>query len=234
MTFDGFPPEALDFLAGLERNNERAWFEARRAEYERALLDPARALVVALGGRLEAFAPGIRAEPRVNGSILRINRDTRFSSDKRPYKTHLDLWFWHGAGPSRLRPGYFLRLTAARLLLGAGMHRFERDALLRYREAVCDPARGAALAAAAEAVRASGFTLGGARYRRVPAGFEAPEDVRSLLLHEGLFAYDEAAMPPEAHDERFPDYCAARFRALAPLVEWLAAILEPASEGANA
>lgn len=42
-------------------------------------------------------------------------------ADKRPYKTHLDLWFWQGSGPSRACPGYWFQLTSSELLLGAGM-----------------------------------------------------------------------------------------------------------------
>src|SRR5439155_1012176 len=90
--------------------------------------------------QLEMLAgmPGLRADPRVNGSILRINRDTRFSNDKRPYKTHLDLWLWEGDGPSRGCSGFFLRLEADRVGYGAGMHHFEKGMLAGYRAAVDD------------------------------------------------------------------------------------------------
>jgi len=109
--FRGFPREGLEFLAGLAEDNSRAYFDAHRDIYEAALLAPAKAFVVALGEELRArVAPGLRAEPRVNGSILRINRDTRFTTDKRPYKEHLDFWFWEGDGPSRAYPGLFVRL----------------------------------------------------------------------------------------------------------------------------
>lgn len=100
-SFSGFDPAALGFLRDLGAHNDRAWFEAHRADYEGLVLGPARELVVALGGRLARLAPGVHADPRVNGSILRLNRDARFSADKRPYKTHLDLWLWEGDGPSR-------------------------------------------------------------------------------------------------------------------------------------
>src|SRR5213083_2262987 len=142
MPFEGFPPEGLHFLAGLAEHNEKAWFDEHRGEYERGLLEPARDFVEAMGVELEAVHPGVNADPRVNGSIMRINRDTRFSKDKRPYKTHLDLWFWEGEGPSRGCSGFFLRLEADRLGLGAGMHRFEQEALAGYRRAVDDAGRG--------------------------------------------------------------------------------------------
>src|SRR5919206_86901 len=125
-TFAGFPSEGLELLAGLAANNTRGYFDAHSDVYESALLAPAKAFVVALGEQLQArVSPGLRAEPRINGSILRINRDTRFTTDKRPYKEHLDLWFWEGEGPSREHPGYFIRVRPETVALGAGMHRFD-------------------------------------------------------------------------------------------------------------
>src|SRR5689334_9303124 len=109
-TFPGFSPDLLDFLAVLRRNNSREWFAAHRDQYQRLLLEPARSFVMSMAELLPRLGPELHAEPRVHGSILAINRDTRFSPDKTPYKTHLDFWFWHGDGPSRERPGYFVRL----------------------------------------------------------------------------------------------------------------------------
>ena len=107
---DALPTATVEFLAELRAHNSREWFDAHRARYERDLLAPAKQLVTELAPLLERLAPGIRAEPRVLGSIFRINRDTRFSSDKRPYKDHLDFWFWHG-DRARAVSGLFLRIT---------------------------------------------------------------------------------------------------------------------------
>src|SRR4051794_35793263 len=147
--FAGFPREGLEFLAGLAEDNSRAYFDAHRDVYEEALLAPAKAFVVALGEELHTrVAPGLRAEPRVNGSILRINRDTRFTNDKRPYKEHLDFWFWEGDGPSRAYPGLFMRLRPAAVGLGAGVHRFQTSALAADRSALGRAAAGGGAVAA--------------------------------------------------------------------------------------
>ena len=68
-------------------------------------------------------------EPRINGSLFRINRDIRFSKDKSPYKAHLDLWFWEGEHRGWESPGFFFRLTPTKLMLGAGMHQFPKEHL---------------------------------------------------------------------------------------------------------
>ncbi len=224
MAFEGFAPEGLAFLAGLAENNDRAWFEEHRGEFERLLLEPARDFVVETGKELARRGIDVHADPRVNGSIFRINRDTRFSKDKRPYKTHLDLWLWQGDGPSRRCAAFFFRLRPDALVLGAGRHHLEPEPLERYRQAVADARTGEALVAAVEQVEAAGFTLGGERYKRVPAGFAAEGRRGDLLRHEGLFAYaDVSPPPPETHAPGFPAYCAERFARLEPLQAWVVA-----------
>jgi uncharacterized protein (TIGR02453 family) len=224
VAFEGFPEEGLAFLAGLAEHNERAWFEERRDVYEGCLLEPARELVVETGEELARRGIDVHAEPRVNGSIFRINRDTRFSKDKRPYKTHLDLWLWQGDGPSRRCAGFFFRLRPDALVLGAGRHHLEPEPLERYRQAVANARTGEALVAAVEQVESAGFTLGGERYKRVPAGLAAEGRRADLLRHEGLFAYEDISPPPpETHTAGLPAVCAERFARLEPLQAWVVA-----------
>jgi uncharacterized protein (TIGR02453 family) len=219
-----FRPEALDFLRRLEAHNE--WFHAHRDEYDALLLEPARDFVEAFGAVSERLGEGVDADPRVGRSIMRINRDTRFARDKRPYKTHLDLWFPQGPGPSRERPGFWFRLTPERLILGAGMHHFERPLLERFREAVVDPKRGAELVGAVDEVRAAGGEVGGQTYKRVPAGFDVDERRGELLRHSGLFAWVEhVPPPPETHGPDFPRFCVERYATLVPVQRWLLALV---------
>jgi uncharacterized protein (TIGR02453 family) len=221
VAFAGFPAEGLRFFDQLERNNERAWFHAHRDEYEANVLEPARELVVAIGRQLAKFADDVHADPRVGGSIMRTARDTRFSRDKTPYKPHLDLWFWQGAGPSRERPGYWFRLTPKALLLGAGKHHFARDDLARYREAVAADETGVPLARAVAKVERAGGFVGGREYKRVPRGFDPGHPRSQLLMHSGLFGGLELPVPPELGTGRFPALCARHYRRLSPIQEWL-------------
>jgi uncharacterized protein (TIGR02453 family) len=221
-TFGGFRPELLEFLADLRANNTREWFEAHRGAYEAYLLRPAREFVVAMGECLPALGEGIHAEPRVRGSIFAINRDTRFSADKTPYKTYLDLWFWQGDGPSRERPGYFFRLTPERLTLGAGMHAFSDHALRRYRQAVLAPVSGEALEQVASRMRAE---IGGRTYKRLPAGLPAEHPRADWLRHSGLFASIEQPVPRELYSSQSVPFCLEAYRRMAPLQQWLVAAL---------
>jgi uncharacterized protein (TIGR02453 family) len=220
MAFEGFPRRALRFLREVGENNNREWFQAHRDDYETLLLEPARDFVVEMGEELRAIGADVHADPRVNGSIFRINRDTRFSKDKRPYKDHLDLWFWEGSGRSRDCPGYWFRLTSEQLILGAGKHHFG-DRLGAYRDAVSDRKRGEALRRAVDAVTSTGNDVGGRHYKRVPTGYDVPSDREDLLLHDGLYAYADLAVPAQAHTEEFPRFCSERWRALKPVQDWL-------------
>src|SRR5690242_15400669 len=100
MTFPGFRPEAVEFLADLTQNNDRAWFQPRKADYERLLKQPLEALCVALDERFAAAGIPLTADPA--RSPFRIYRDVRFSKDKSPYKTRLSAAFgWAGDGAAR-------------------------------------------------------------------------------------------------------------------------------------
>jgi uncharacterized protein (TIGR02453 family) len=225
-SFSGFSPDGLRFLEGLAANNNKAWFDAHRAAYDESLIEPAKAFVEAIGPRLRRFAPNVQSEPRVNGSIMRINRDVRFSKDKSPYKTTFDMWFWEGQDRGWDIPGFFFRLEPKRLILGAGQHHLDKEKLDRFREAVVNDKTGRALVKALDRVRESGpYSVYGAERKTVPRGFDAAHPRASLLLHEGLFASFEAPPPHELATPKFVEFCAGHFRAMAPFNAWLRSVL---------
>jgi len=228
LDFNGFHEEATQFLRELAANNDRTWFNDNKERYQTHLLEPARAFVTAMGEKLETVVPGIHAEPRVNGSIFRINRDTRFSKDKTPYKTHLDMWFWSGDGRGWDNPGFFFRMTADALILGAGIHKFGPQTLAAYRESVVDPAIGRSLEQAIRELSSNGpYVLGGEHYKRVPRGYDPDHERSALLRHAGLFAELEGAVPSNAYTRKFPEYCFAHYRNLLPLFRWLGKLVNP-------
>ena len=99
--FQGFTRETVRFFVDLKTNNNKQWFEQHRMTYETQVLEPAKAFVRAMAPRLKTISQNIIAVPKINKSLFRINRDTRFSLDPSPYKTNLGIYFWEG-GPSRL------------------------------------------------------------------------------------------------------------------------------------
>jgi uncharacterized protein (TIGR02453 family) len=222
MPFTGFSKQTLQFLSGLSRNNEKAWFEAHREEYEAHFLEPAKAFVEALAAPLKKLDPRLQAQARVNGSIMRINRDVRFSKDKTPYKDHLDLFFWSG-GPKKSwdSSGFFFRLTAKELLLGGGMHGFVPPQLALYRKNVLDPKRGAELAKLAAALAKKGYSVRGETYKKAPQGVPAEHPRLALLKHTGIYSGWQGKHPKELGSAQLVGLVLEHFKAVAPLHHWL-------------
>jgi len=218
--FEGFPDATFAFLTGIARHNDKAWFEAHRDLYEAGYVAPGRALVEALGPRLRKISPTVEFAPKINGSISRINRDIRFSKDKSPYKTHLDLWFWHGEKRGWDCPGFYFRLTADQVWLGAGMHMMPKQMLAKFRDAVVDEKAGKALVKAIDRVEKAGYEVGEATRKRVPQGYPADHKRARFLLYEGLHA--ATVLPAEAARQAdFAAICVAHFRGCWPIGQWL-------------
>jgi len=87
-----FEDRSFRFLRGLRRHNERAWFQAHKADYDDHVRAPFQRLLTDLQPALASISEHYRADPKpVGGSLFRIQRDTRFANDKTPYKS------WQGA-----------------------------------------------------------------------------------------------------------------------------------------
>jgi uncharacterized protein (TIGR02453 family) len=221
MAFAGFPKKTVAFLAGLSKNNDKAWFDAHRADYDAFYVDQGKAFVEAIAPRLKKIDARVHAEPKINGSIFRINRDTRFAKDKSPYKDHLDLWFWSGARKGWDCSGFFFRLTPTKLVVGAGMHGFMPPVLARYRRAVLDDDKGAALAKIVAKLRKDGRDVGGESYKKVPRGVPEDHPRAALLRHGGLYAGWEGKHPRELSAPSIVDFVTKQYAAMAPLHQWL-------------
>jgi uncharacterized protein (TIGR02453 family) len=223
--FAGFSRECLELLRQLEAHNDLAWFEARRQLFRDLLVEPAVDLVLEIGPLLRRrVSAGLRAEPKVGGSILRMRHDARYLKD-RPFRTHLELWFWEGRGPSHQHPGFFVRLAADELVLGAGMTLFPPDLLLRYREAVDQPATGRELAGLLRRLETTGGRVAGQRLRRVPRPFSTDHERGALLRQLGLRVERVESLPgaiPEAIlGPVLPEMLVSGFARLEPVRRWL-------------
>ncbi len=227
--FKGFPAETFRFLKGLTADNSKVWFDAHRGDYDAHYVAPARDFVAALGPRLQEISPHVQFAPKINGSIFRINRDIRFSKDKTPYKNHLDMWFWHGERKGWGAPGFYFRLTADRLVLGTGMHRFDKLQAEAFRAAVVDERTGKSLEKTLKAVSAAGpYELDAPGRKTVPRGFDKDHPRASLLLHNGLTVGTSGKVPAVAGKAGFVEFCADHYAALVPLTRWL---LDNVSDG---
>jgi len=221
-SFNGFTKETVDFFSRLKKHNERDWFQKHKNIYDTSVIDQARSFVVTMGERLKDISPGILAIPKINKSLFRIYRDTRFSPDKSPYKTHLGLFFWEGERPKMECSGFYFHLEPPDLMLGVGIYMFSKAQVSLFRRAVVDPESGQNLSEVIKSLlQVEGFSLGGSHYIRIPPGFEGDHPLSSLLLHNGLYAGITLPIPAVLYSPGLIDFCWDYFKNLAPLHKWL-------------
>jgi uncharacterized protein (TIGR02453 family) len=214
-------PDLPGFLSELARHNDKNWFDAHRALYQEAYVAPALALIAAMAPVLARLDPPLEASPKVNGSLRRINRDVRFSPDKRPYSTTLHIVFWAGPHPNRA-PGVHFAVAPDHFGFGAGHWAFEPARLEAYRQAVSSKAALASLTAALATAEKAGCFLDQPQLARVPRGYDAGEPAATYLRCKGLLARSkDLPIPKELFAPGAEAYFLARIKPLLPLVAWL-------------
>lgn len=114
-----FSPAFFGFLRGLDKNNDRGWFQAHKADYEEHVKRPMQRFIADLRPRMAKVSS--RIDMGLNpGSVARLNRDTRFSKDKSPYKTTVSARFGH-AQAGELLLGYHISLEPGEVLAYFGI-----------------------------------------------------------------------------------------------------------------
>lgn len=213
-----FAPELFEFLRQLKKRNNRDWFNKNKDRYEMHVRVPALQFIAAFAPRLHQISPHFSADPHpTRGSLFRIYRDTRFSADKKPYKTHAGMSFNHAAGKHVHAPGFYLHLEPEGCFAAAGVWHPDSQALTKIRTAIVrEPERWRAATRKLE--------LGGDTLTRPPKGFDPAhpfvEDLKRKDYITSVTFEDEQVCSPKF----IRDFDAA-CRKMAPLVEFTAAAL---------
>lgn len=219
--FNGFSEALVEFFNHLEKNNTKIWFDKHRNEYEKHVKQISRDFVVAMGEKLQEIAPRINAVPKINQSLFRINRDTRFSRDKRPYKTNLGIWFWEGRRKRMACSGFYFHYGDGRLMLGTGIYLFPRELIETYRAAVIDKKLGPQLTKAVNGILKQGYDIGVKHYKRIPRGYDTKQARADFLLHNGLTASIEKKVPRAFFSGAIVNYAYGHYKKMAPIHRWL-------------
>lgn len=209
----------VKFLRALKRNNKREWFHSHQQEYELSIKRPARAW-------LEEFRPLIlksfaqlEVSPR---SIYRINRDTRFTDDKTPYKTWIGFLFRDRRFAKEIAPALYLGMDPTGIAMGAGIWRFDPLQRAVFRERVtCEPG-ASEFAQAVRALGRPGFEVMGRELKKIPKGYDPEHPNADFLLHNGLYASKELDFPKAFGTPRFATEIARLFEPCRGIMEWMA------------
>jgi uncharacterized protein (TIGR02453 family) len=227
--FDGFSPDALQFMADLADNNSRDWFKPRKAEYERLVKQPLEALCVALAAQFEERGLPLQADPK--RSPFRIYRDVRFSKDKSPYKTWQGADFpWVDSDADEQRPrgavgGYF-HFAPGDIFVGGGMWRPERARLAAFREKVDRDPNAVLKAVEDDRFRSVFATVTGESLTRNPKGFPKDHPYPYLLrLKEVVFS--RRLSDKDVLSRKLPETIANDLEAARPVLLFLDSLAGP-------
>lgn len=128
--------EILSFLKRLAANNNREWFQANKKEYEN-VKGKVENLTLRLIAAISEFDPAA-AHLSVSDCTYRIYRDTRFSHDKTPYKTHIGIFINPPLGKKSMRLGYYLHIEPGNSLFAAGTIGLPSNVLREVRQSIYD------------------------------------------------------------------------------------------------
>ena len=204
--FAGFPVAALDFYDDLEVDNTKSYWEKHKDVYAASVKAPMAALTAAL-------APEFG-----DAKVFRPYRDVRFAKDKTPYKTHQGAFV--PCGPST---GWYVQVSAQGVRTGAGFYEASSAGLAAVRAAIDEELTGQQLEAILETLRSESWEIGGDRLKTTPRGYDADHPRIDLLRHKSLTVGRSHGFEPVIHTPELLDVVRDDWRALRPLVEWVAA-----------
>jgi uncharacterized protein (TIGR02453 family) len=216
--FSGFPEEAMTFFRGLARNNTREWFQPRKAIYDQRVKAPMVELVAAINRALARLAPAYVNEPEK--AIYRLYRDTRFSPDKTPYKTHIGAIFPRRGHEKHACAGFYFQVSHKEVEVAGGVYMPGPEQLLAIRTHLAEHHQRFAKLIQARNLRTLLGEMLGERLARVPKGF-CSEHPAADLIRNKQWLWDVALEPRLATTPKIYDDVVNRFRAMLPVVDFL-------------
>ena len=216
MIFNGYCDESFAFLTALP-TKDPAWFKSNKADYQRLLAEPTKALVVELGQQLQAKRPALEAQPKTNGSIAPINNDLRFSPNAAPYKDHLMLRFWEGT-QKKTAPTLMVHIGTDKVGFASGIVPADVG---RWRESVAGETGHQLQGAIKKLTKSKKADVIGQELKRVPAPYEPDHPRSDLLRHKILQVRWVEPLPAAATKPAFAGWLAKRLAAALPLHETL-------------
>jgi uncharacterized protein (TIGR02453 family) len=211
--FSGFPAEGLAFLKSLKRNNRREWFQARKEVFEAQVKAPMTELVERINRALLDFAPDHITDPPK--AIYRIYRDTRFSADKTPYKTHIAAVFPRHGLERHSSAGFYFQLSAEGVGMAAGAYMPGPEELFAIRSWLA--ANHAMFLTASRSVEKVFGPLQGDGLSRSPKGFDPAHPAAELVRRKQWYYWTEPEVKLTT-SPRLLSELVRHFRAAAPVI----------------
>ncbi len=228
VTFPGFSSKALTFFRQLAKHNDRDWFAANKKSYVEFVETPMLDLVAAVGEAMKNIAGDYVREPKKQ--LYRIYRDTRFSKDKTPYKTHLGAQFQHPQITKNLGAGFYFHVSAKEVCIAGGIYMPGPDELKALRAAFCEnPKPFRKIIGDKSLVKLFGKPTSQS-FAKVPKGFDPTDPAADLLRLKQFYFYVDLD-PKLALTPNITREIVRHFKVIAPLIHYLNNTIVAAAHG---
>ena len=218
--FSGFSKKGVEFLAKIEQNNSKEWFEAHKEEYQKHILEPNKEYVQEMGETLQMLVPFINAEPKINRSLFKIYRDARFHLSE-PIKERIGIIMWQGAGHRMQSSSFYMHYSSSEYFVSAGIRNFKPPLLAKYRKYIQNSAKREELHNILQELQAKGYNLPEPKFKRYPKGLNSQDSHSYLYLHGAIYAYKTFTLDSTFFSEKIIDKNFAIYQDMYKLQQWV-------------
>ena len=180
-----FTKDFISFFKELAANNHKDWFDVHRKRYKESVKDPFEAFVKDMIIRINADDPDVLIQPK--DGIFRINRDIRFSADKRPYKTHMSAIISAAGRKDKGYPGIYIQLGAEGVRIYGGAHMLEKENLYKVRQTLANQPGALDKLLAADDFKAKFGGIMGEKNKKLPPEFKEAAEKQPLIFNKQFY-----------------------------------------------
>lgn len=209
----------LDFLGKLKKNNDREWFAKNRILYDAAKSEFelfVRQVII----KVTEFDPILKGL-EAGSCIFRINRDTRFSNDKSPYKTNFGAFIVRGGRKNGDRfAGYYIHLEPGGCMVAGGAYMPPSPWLIAIRERIDNNPSEFIKIITSRSFKEAFGSLQGEKVKTSPKGYSSDHPHIDLLRHKSFLAMRDLK-DKEVTDKEFFSHVISLLKAMKPLNDYL-------------
>jgi len=217
--FQGFSKKGIALLKEFETNNTKEFFESKRSEYEKYILEPNKAYVQEMGEVLQILVPTIHAIPKINKSLFKIFRDSRFHPVE-PLKNKIGIIIWQGSGHRLQSSSFYMHYSKDELFVATGIRNFKPPLLKTYREYIQDDIKREELHTILEKLQAKGYSIPAPFYKNMPRDCNKENRYSYLYKMKAIYAFKTFLIDEVFFTKKIIERNFAIYQDMAQLQKW--------------
>jgi len=218
-----FSKDYLIFFSELEKNNNKEWFDENRKRYEKEVKKPFKIFISELAKALQPLYPD--RDLSNNTSVMRINRDIRFSNDKTPYKIHMGGMIMPNGVKDKTRPGFYVQANHVDVRVYSGSHGLEKDRLQALRSHIKNNLTRFNKLVNDKEFNSIFSEILGEKNKRLPPEFQEVANAQPLIANKAFYWYFKLDPKLVLQDNAIEELV-SRYRVTLPLNRFIDEVLD--------